>query len=865
MKYSIRTVLVMALVGLQLFAVATILLSSYLTSQRVLLGHARELMMDVGQQTIEHSLNFLAPAEQAADLTQRLAQQKVVNSENPSDLEKYFFEQLRSVPQFAGIYYGNGSGAFVYVKRDSGRDGAGFRTKVISTGSQARSVDLIWRDQDFRAVAREPDPDDSYDPRARPWYARAVERGGVAWTDPYIFFTSQNPGITVAAPVLAGDGVIQGVVGVDIEIGEISDFIGKLEIGKSGGAFLLNANGDVIAHRDPSKIKTLKSDGSQGLRFTRIDELDDPVSRTAFRSLGIPVEAFRVAEPAFTSFDLDGEPYHAVFMPLSRSRWPWTIGVYVPENDFLGAIKENRRDNIAIALVIAVATAAIGLIMAGTISRPIKALYRQADAIARGELAQAKPFASPYEELSRAETAFNRMVTWLNDYKRDNEDLAGELRQISRDLEVRVEERTAALSTVNAQLRAEIEERKSAELQLAEEARLHKRTAEALREARDRADAANTAKSRFLSNMSHELRTPLNVMLGFAQMIALGDSARAAQKHREYIEHIMESGRRLLALVDQVLDLARIESGRLLLSIETVQTRKLLSTVLEQAELLVPEHRVTVIDQTVGQRLPSVMADSGYLKQSLMNLLSNAKKYNRPGGKVEVRAEARDAMLRIYVEDDGRGIPEDRQSQLFEPFNRLGAEKSAVEGTGVGLTLTKELVERMGGAIGFVSKPGAGSRFWIDVPLARGESGAVGGVAARSTGGCEIAFTRPMRVLCVEDHEPSRRLIAAMLGGRPDILLEEAETAEQGLAQAQAGQPDLVLLDVNLPGMDGFEMLQRLQALEGCAGLPVIAVSADALPEQVARGQAAGFASYLTKPIDLSALEGAISKALEVA
>ncbi len=374
MKYSIRTVLVVALVALQLAAVATILVSSYLTSERVLMGHARDLMLDVANQTIEHSVNFLEPAQDAADLSQRLAQQDVINSESAENLEKYFFEQLRSYEQFSGVLYGNEAGEFVYVKRDDEVEGAAYKTKIISTAEGERRVTLNWRDGDFNLVTQERDDADPYDPRSRPWYQRALDRRGVSWTEPYIFYTSRNPGISVGAPVYDAPGNIKGVVGVDIEIIEISDFLADLEIGKSGRAFIVNRNGDVLAHPEPSLIKMARSDGSKGLRFTRIDEIDDPVSRAAFHSLWPSVDKLQVASPVFTSFDLQGDSFVAGFAPLPERQWPWIVGIHVPENDFLGAIKDNRRDNILIAMAIAAVTAGIGLLLARSITRPIAAI-----------------------------------------------------------------------------------------------------------------------------------------------------------------------------------------------------------------------------------------------------------------------------------------------------------------------------------------------------------------------------------------------------------------------------------------------------------------------------------------------------------
>ncbi len=858
-----------ALVALQLGAVTTIILSSYFTSERVLLGHARDLMMEVSNQTIEHSINFLEPAQDAADLSQRLAQQQVVNSENPDSLEKYFFEQLQSSAQFAGIFYGSATGAFVYVKRDSSVEGAAYRTKIISFredpqgGERQRVVDLIWRDNAFALVTQKRDDADSYDPRARPWYEKASQRRSPAWTDPYIFYTSKNPGITVAAPVLAGAQGIKGVVAVDIEILEISEFLADLVIGKSGGAFIMNRAGDVIAHPDPAKIKSQLSDGSDGLRFTRIDEISDPMARSAFAALGTSAHAIGVNRPVFTSFELEGERHHAVFTPLPQGQWPWIVGIYVPENDFLGTIKENRQNNIIIALVIAAVSALIGLMIARSITRPIAALYAQANKIARGKWPRIDHISTRFEELGRAGTAFNRMALWLDSYKEDNEKLTADLRAATRELEVRVEERTATLVLVNDQLRTEIADRKVAEVQLAQEALQHKATAEALRDARDRANAANRAKSRFLSNMSHELRTPMNVVLGFAQMLEYPIFRDQPERVEAYVKNILESGGQLLELIDQVLDLAKIEAGKMLLAIQPVASDKIVALAVDQTRVLAEPGKIELIDETDPAMLRTVLADEGRLRQALMNLLSNAVKYNRPGGTVILRSSIRGAYLRITVEDSGRGIPAEMQDQLFEPFNRLGAENSAIQGTGVGLALSKEVLERMGGRIGCKSEAGVGSSFWLDLPLAQPGSiiAAYDNHPARNL--ARTVFEGEMRILYVDDHEASRTLVADALSGHPMLTVATVATPKEGLAQATAFEPDLVILDIHLPGMSGYQLMEKLRAEAGCADTPIIALTADAMPDQVSRGQASGFLHYLTKPIDIARLQDIVARVLE--
>ena len=302
----------------------------------------------------------------------------------------------------------------------------------------------------------------------------------------------------------------------------------------------------------------------------------------------------------------------------------------------------------------------------------------------------------------------------------------------------------------------------------------------------------------------------------------------------------------------------------MLMSIQSVESREILSTVKDQAELLAKQRRVTLVDETDHNELPRVTADPDRLKQALLNLLSNAIKYNRPGGKVILSARARGAGLRFRVDDTGWGIAPERQNELFEPFNRLGAENSAIEGTGVGLALTKEIVEQMGGQLGYESVEGRGSSFWIDLPLALAtdDGQTVPRAGERRK---QPRFARPMRVLYVEDHEPSCELVIEAFKACADMVVETALSPEDAFDKLRAGLPDLVLLDINLPGMDGFAFLKRLRTMEGCASLPVIAVTADAMPEQVSRGRDAGLTDYLTKPLDLDKLRASVFRTLQEA
>ena len=241
---------------------------------------------------------------------------------------------------------------------------------------------------------------------------------------------------------------------------------------------------------------------------------------------------------------------------------------------------------------------------------------------------------------------------------------------------------------------------------------------QALMQAKSEADSANQAKSDFLSSMSHELRTPMNAILGFSQLLQSTPNAPLKEKQSQYVDHILQSGEHLLDLINQVLDFAKIESGTTNLVFQDTQLRDVITDCLALIETRAGERNIQVKDETKGIVFDAIWTDQTRLKQVLLNLLSNAVKYNQPSGRVSIRCVQRaNNMLRVSVEDTGRGIPENLQAEVFQPFNRLGAEASKIEGTGIGLTITKQLIDQLGGDIGFESTVGEGSTFWVDLPL----------------------------------------------------------------------------------------------------------------------------------------------------
>jgi PAS domain S-box-containing protein len=383
--------------------------------------------------------------------------------------------------------------------------------------------------------------------------------------------------------------------------------------------------------------------------------------------------------------------------------------------------------------------------------------------------------------------------------------------------------------------------------------------------AKEGAEAANRTKSEFLSSMSHELRTPLNAVLGFGQLLASDTTNPLHPSHREAVDMILAGGQHLLSLIGDMIDLTRIESGKLTLHLE----RSNIEDVVNEALLLVgnlgDENNVSIRFDGSDTNPPQVLADRRRLRQILLNLISNAIKYNKPGGTVNVAyQDAGNGRLRISIADTGRGIGKSDHTRLFEPFERLGIETSKIEGTGVGLTISKQLTELMDGTIDFTSVEGEGSTFFIELPIAtvsleKSGSSDFGGAGEGVATGAAGLERRTRKVLYVEDNPANIMLMEAFLKKIPETMLLKAETAERGVELAGLELPDIILMDLGLPDMSGLEAQKRLRSIERTRAIPVVAVTADATPKTAVRCRAAGFDGVATKPLDLQQLTSIIA------
>lgn len=764
MKVSLGVILALCLAGLQFIAVSALVFSSYLTSERALLEHARGLLSDVGTNTIEHSKGFLKPASEAAELATRLAESQVVASDDLEQLERLLFQQLQIAPQFSGVFFGGEDGSFVFVNRNDGP--APFRSKIITWDDGVRTTELIWRRDDYSVINRELDPGDTYNPRTRPWYLQAKGEMGSIWTDPYIFFTSQKPGITVASPVFSGTATIHGVIGVDIEIDAISSFLSHLQIGDNGTALIINRNGDVIAHPNPSLIMNRNADGTS--RFLSINEIGDPIARAAFGSITQNGEV-SIEQEISSRFDFDGASYVSTVKPSISDTIPWTIAVYAPEADFTTGIRANRTQNMWIAAAIALITGITGLIMARIIHRPVRAFAVRSALISQGELPASAPLPKTYKELERVNET---LVHEIAERKKSQREYGKTFDLATRGM-AQIESETGRILRANARF-AEILGYRVDELEhltvhhlsppdnsndllffgdsvgddteYLHETRCVRKdgeiiwasvhaimihddhgeplhavvTIEDLTEIKRKEikiqqlnrDMAHTARVNMMGHMAtslaHELNQPLTAIT--QNMDAALFSVKSDTNKSDLSEILRETEQQahragdIIRSLRELLRKDEVEKGQVDLG-ELIE---------ETLHLIRPEAKNHgVVIKTRLDALSMIEGSRVQIAQVIMNLVRNSVESiaGSPanGGEVIVSARGYDRGIEISVEDTGPGFSAD-----FDPFAKFETTKK--DGMGLGLSICQTIVEAHGGKLWFERK-GKLPKFSFSIPV----------------------------------------------------------------------------------------------------------------------------------------------------
>lgn len=758
MRIPAKFGLIFGFSGLIIVFTSLIILSSSLTSKSALSRHARTIMENIASYTIEKSESHLLPARNAAHLTLGLSQNDIISGNKANTMAAYLYEQLFLYPQFSALLFGDANGQFIMASRYNELEDGGFYTKIIRIQDDERTVEQVYKSPTGHLIRHQYDPDDNYDPRTRPWFIQAKTANKLIWTDPYIFYTSKKPGITAASPVHDNLGNFLGVVGVDIGIDKLSTFISKLKIGKSGRAFILSQSGDVIAYPDVSK--TLKTTDAGKARLTKIIELDDPITREAFLSLGLPHDKLYLDKPVFTSFVMNGEKYNAMFAPFEGGQWPWIIGIYMPEDDYLGPIKDNRTVNILIALVAVIIALFIGLVVA-------------------------------------------------------------------RKLNV----------------------------------------------AREMAEIADKAKSQFLARMSHEIRTPMNAILGAGELLS---ETRLNGDQKRYVSIYQSAGEHLRDLISDVLDISKIEAGKFKLQHIPFNLHALIEKTCTVFSLEAADKGLQ-LSCTITTGTPEhLMGDPTALKQILINLLGNAIKFT-PAGSVRLTVDGiarRSAegvpdwvTLEFSVVDTGIGISKDKQAAVFERFIQAdGSTSRKYGGTGLGLSISRSLVTIMGGELSITSQPGKGSTFAFTVQLRLDPHFGAAVESIDPAQHVKQSDSAIRRILLVEDDERNRLLFTMFLKDIPHTL-DTATGGEEALAKHFKEPYDLILMDIEMAGMDGYKATETIRAkekAEGWAITPIIAVTAHAIKEAEDKSRECGCTDYLAKPVTKADLRLTIEKYLGV-
>ena len=397
----------------------------------------------------------------------------------------------------------------------------------------------------------------------------------------------------------------------------------------------------------------------------------------------------------------------------------------------------------------------------------------------------------------------------------------------------------------------DITDRKKAELQILQ--------------AKEIAESASNAKTDFLSRMSHELRTPLNAILGFAQLLEFDISHPLDEDQKQNVDEILTAGNHLLELINDILDLSKIETGALTLSIRSLSLQQLLNETLNLVKNFAKQKNINLDFTTVDQQDVKVLADPVRIKQTLLNLLNNAIKYNQTNGSVAIDVDtSQQSQIKISITDTGIGIGEEYQDRVFTPFDRLGADARAIDGTGIGLVIAKQLIELMHGDIGFSSKIGVGSTFWICLPISNNQESSNEPAYDSNTNiiSADLSKNDKRVIFCIEDNDANLRLIENIITTKTPHELITAKNAEEGLELIKHITPDLILMDITLPGMDGIEATRILKQHTDLKNVPVIAISANAMLEDIQNGLDSGFSDYLTKPIDIGLLLETVQKFL---
>jgi signal transduction histidine kinase/DNA-binding NarL/FixJ family response regulator len=823
-KVPLRIVLVVPFI-LQIFAAVG--LTGYLSlrnGQKAVNEMVVNLQTEVGDRIDQHLDSYAAATRYLTQINGEQIDLGLLNPENPDRLAQFLFKQVKTY-NVGYILYGSKTGNFIasgyYRESTIPNHGNPDISLVLLNRYGNRDLYNYTTDTQGKPVKLF-EITKNYQFQKEGWYTKSVETGKPGWSEIYQWETNNYPlALATSRPIYDKQGNLIGSIGVEQRLSQISDFLRQIKVSQSSKIFILERTGFLVASSSDTPVFSVVDQKPQRLQGTQIkDTLIQATSNYLTEKFG---DLKTIKNSQQLDFIVNGQRQFVQVSPW-QDEWglDWLVVVAMPESDFMGQINANTLNTIWLCIIALVLATVLGIYTSRWIARPILRLSRASEAIAQGELDQ-EVETSGVKELGVLAQSFNRMAQQLRDS-------FTALEKTNQELELRVEQRTA-------------------ELKYAKEA----------------ADNASKAKSDFLANMSHELRTPLNGILGYAQILLRSEPM--TDKGRKGINIIHQCGSHLLMLINDILDLAKIEAQKMELSPSDFHFPSFLQGIAEICRIRAEQKGIAFVYQPDADLPTGVRGDEKRLRQVIINLLGNAIKFTEQGsvtfkvGTIE-KSPQNSYKIRFQIQDTGVGMKPEELEKIFMPFEQVGNTKTQAEGTGLGLAISQKIALLMGSMLEVQSELGQGSTFWFDVELPEAQNWAHSSRSVRQ--GTIVGYQGVIRkVLVVDDRWENRSVLNSLL--EPiGFEVVEAINGQEGLDKAVTENPDLIVTDLVMPSMDGFEMLRHLRQLSQFKDTPVIASSASVFEADQFKSVDAGANEFLPKPIEAESLLQLIQRYLKL-
>jgi len=779
--------------------------------QKAVENMATQLQKEMGDRIEQHLDNYLKKPHIINQNILDAIDLGYLNPDNSRSMANYFLKEIQLFDDVTYIQFANEKGEFYGLERLDDQS----LNIWIADSATGHSLNIYATDTQGNLTEKLLSSTPNYDPRPRPWYIAPATQGQAIWSDIYTYVARPRLTITLGVPTYNQNNQMAGVVATDLLLLDINKFLNHLRIGKSGQTFILERSGLLVA-TSTEEQPFYSTDNNKTFQRLLAIKSQNQLTRITANFLSKQFGDLKsISETKQLKLEVNHERYFLQILPYQDEfGLDWLIVIVMPEQDFMAEINANTHMTILLCIAALGVATILGIYTSRWISQPILHIAQSSKAMSEGDLDQ-QVTGGKIAELDTLAQAFNRMAIQLN--------------TSFANLEQKVKQRTAQLAT-----------------------------------AKEVAESANQAKSQFLANMSHELRTPLNGILGYAQVM---QKAQDLNQYRQGVEVIQDAGSHLLTLIHDILDLAKKKKKKMELFPQDFHLPSFLVGVVEIARVRAESKGIMLIFQGDHDLPQGVHGDEKRLRQILLNLLGNSIKFTEVGQVIfkvtQIRNDIAEntATIRFKVQDTGVGMTLEQLAKIFLPFEQVGSRSKQAEGTGLGLTICRQIVTMMGGEIQVESHVGAGSSFWFDVDLPLAANWMKRAVVSER--GKIIGYEgSPKMVLVVDDLMVNRLVVIEIL--KPlGFTLVEATNGKEAWEQLENCSPDLVITDILMPEMDGYQLAQAIRA-DYSRDLPIIAASASVSVADQGLAIAAGCNDFLDKPLDLQKLLNTIQKYLKI-